>query len=60
EPPSLLPYVMGETKNEELEQQLVDRDDMLKLIRHNLHKVQDRMRQQANCKRRDISFEVGD
>ncbi|GJR70321.1 reverse transcriptase [Tanacetum coccineum] len=59
EPPSLLPYVMGETKNAELEQ-LVDRDDMLKLIRHNLHKVQDRMRQQANSKRHDISFEVGD
>nr|GFA97642.1 reverse transcriptase [Tanacetum cinerariifolium]GFA97659.1 reverse transcriptase [Tanacetum cinerariifolium] len=57
EPPSLLPYVMGETKNAELEQQLVDRDDMLKLICHNIHKVQDRMRQQANCKRRDISFE---
>ncbi|GJY50086.1 putative mitochondrial protein [Tanacetum coccineum] len=60
EPPLLLPYVMGETKNAELEQQLVDRDDMLKLIRHNLHKAQDRMRQQANSKRRDISFEVGD
>nr|GEZ98557.1 peroxidase 64 [Tanacetum cinerariifolium] len=60
EPPSLLPYVMGETKNAKLEQQLVDCDDMLKLIRHYLHKVQDRMRQQANCKRRDISFEVGD
>ncbi|GKA73531.1 ty3-gypsy retrotransposon protein, partial [Tanacetum coccineum] len=58
EPPSLLPYVMGETKNAELEQQLVDRDDMLKLIRHNLHKAQDRMRQQANSKRHDISFEV--
>ncbi|GJY60943.1 retrotransposon gag domain, retroviral aspartyl protease [Tanacetum coccineum] len=29
------------TTNAELEQQLVDRDDMLKLIRHNLHKVQD-------------------
>ncbi|GJX11480.1 retrotransposon gag domain, retroviral aspartyl protease [Tanacetum coccineum] len=39
---------------------IVDRDDMLKLIRHNLHKAQDRMRQQANSKRRDISFEVGD
>ncbi|GJR70324.1 putative nucleotidyltransferase, ribonuclease H [Tanacetum coccineum] len=59
EPPSLLPYVMGETKNAELEQ-LVERDDMLKLIRHNLHKAQDRMRQQANSKRHDISFEVGD
>nr|GEW45095.1 retrotransposon protein, putative, unclassified [Tanacetum cinerariifolium] len=60
EPPSLLPYVIGETKNAELEQQLVDRDDILKLIRHNLHKVQDRTRQQAKCKRRDISFEVAD
>ncbi|GJX59436.1 ty3-gypsy retrotransposon protein [Tanacetum coccineum] len=60
EPPSLLPYVMGETKNAELEQQLVDRDDMLKLICHNLHKAQDPMRQQANSKRCDISFEMGD
>ncbi|GJW60876.1 heat shock factor-type, DNA-binding protein [Tanacetum coccineum] len=53
--PSLLPYVMGETKNAELEQQLIDRDDMLKLPRINLTKVRDRMRNQANSKRREIA-----
>ncbi|GKG23216.1 hypothetical protein Tco_0388519, partial [Tanacetum coccineum] len=39
--PSLLPYVMRETKNAELEQQLIDSDDMLKLLRINLTKVHD-------------------
>ncbi|GKB78344.1 retrotransposon gag domain, retroviral aspartyl protease [Tanacetum coccineum] len=58
--PSLLPYVMGETKNAELEQQLIDGDDMLKLLRVNLTKVQDRMRNQANSKRREVTFQVGD
>ncbi|GJY00758.1 hypothetical protein Tco_0358910 [Tanacetum coccineum] len=46
---------MGETKNVELEQQLIDRDDMLKLLRFNLTKVQDRMRNQADSKRRELS-----
>ncbi|GJY35343.1 hypothetical protein Tco_0420721, partial [Tanacetum coccineum] len=39
-----LPYVMGETKNVELEQQLIDRDDMLKLLCFNLTKTQDHHR----------------
>ncbi|KAD6119863.1 hypothetical protein E3N88_11134 [Mikania micrantha] len=60
EPPSLLPYVTGETKNAELEKQLVDRDDMIKLLRQNLQKAQDRMRSQANKKRRELTFQVGD
>ncbi|KAI3753279.1 hypothetical protein L2E82_25328 [Cichorium intybus] len=60
EPPSLFPYTAGETKNAELEQQLVDRDDMIKLLRQNLQKAQDRMRNQANQKRRELTFQVGD
>ncbi|KAK1441653.1 hypothetical protein QVD17_07716 [Tagetes erecta] len=60
EPPSLFPYVTGETKNAELEQQLMDRDDMLKLLRQNLQKAQDRMRNQANLKRRELTLQVGD
>ncbi|GKC03072.1 reverse transcriptase, partial [Tanacetum coccineum] len=36
EPPPFFPYVSGETKNNELEQQLITRDDMIKLIRLNL------------------------
>nr|GEU69831.1 ribonuclease H-like domain containing protein [Tanacetum cinerariifolium] len=60
DPPSLLPYVMGETKNTELEQQLIDRDDMLKLLRFNLTKVHNCMRNQVNSKRREVTFQVGD
>nr|GEZ77648.1 hypothetical protein [Tanacetum cinerariifolium] len=48
ESPPLFPYVSGETKNNELEQQLITRDDMIKLIRLNLSRAQDRMRNQAN------------
>ncbi|KAJ0561741.1 putative nucleotidyltransferase, Ribonuclease H [Helianthus annuus] len=60
DPPSLLPYVVGETKNADLEEQLVDRDAMLRLLRSNLQKAQDRMRNQANLKRRELTFQPGD
>lgn len=43
DPPALHPYVFGETKNAELESQMIDRDDMLKLIRSDLLKAQNRM-----------------
>ncbi|GJU29316.1 peroxidase 64 [Tanacetum coccineum] len=60
DPPPLPPYVAGETKNADLEHQLIERDDMLKLLRGNLVKAQDRMRNQANTKRRELSFQEGD
>ncbi|KAD2805340.1 hypothetical protein E3N88_38717 [Mikania micrantha] len=60
DPPPLYPYVFGNTQNEELEQQLLTRDDMLQVLRSNLQKAQDRMKSQADQKRRDLSFEVGD
>ncbi|KAL8241556.1 hypothetical protein R6Q59_014910 [Mikania micrantha] len=59
-PPPLIHYVVGETNNAELEQQLLDRYDMLMLLRENLMKAQERMHIQANTKRRDVSFAVGD
>ncbi|GKB06982.1 hypothetical protein Tco_0835215 [Tanacetum coccineum] len=52
---SLLPDVMGETKNAELEQQMIDRDDMLKLPCIDLTKVSGCMRNQANSKREELS-----
>lgn len=54
------PYVVGETQNAELEEQLVSRDEMLRLLRENLLKAQSRMKAQDNSKRRELSFEVGD
>ncbi|KAD4178201.1 hypothetical protein E3N88_26792 [Mikania micrantha] len=59
-PPPIIPYVLGDTNNSELEQQLIDRDDMLKLIRNNLAKAQDRMKQQANLHRTNVTFKEGD
>jgi len=44
----------------ELEQQLLDQDDMLKLLRANLTKAQDIMKSQSDLKRRELSFLVGD
>ncbi|KAK1409444.1 hypothetical protein QVD17_35970 [Tagetes erecta] len=60
DPPPLIPYSHGDTKNNDLEQQLINRDDMLRLLQINLTKAQDRMRAQANGKRRELSFQVGD
>jgi len=60
EPPLLHPFVHGETKIAELEQQLVERDQMLEVLRSNLMKAQSRMKSQADSKRRDLSFNVGD
>lgn len=60
DPPSLHPIVPGETHIAELEAQLLERDDMLKLMCENLLKAQSRMKAYADSKRREFSFEVGD
>ena len=60
DPPALHPYISGETPNADLDEQLITRDEMLKLLRENLLKAQSRMKAQADSKRRELSFEVGD
>ncbi|KAD6796719.1 hypothetical protein E3N88_07615 [Mikania micrantha] len=60
DPPQLHNYVPGETANAELKQQLLSRDEMLKLLKANLQKAQVRMKNQADQKRRELSFQVGD
>ncbi|KAH0725223.1 hypothetical protein KY284_001088 [Solanum tuberosum] len=59
EPPLLHPFVHGETKIAELEHQLVERDQMLEVLRSNLMKAQSIMKSQADSKQRDLSFNVG-
>ncbi|KAL4334819.1 hypothetical protein GQ457_07G011750 [Hibiscus cannabinus] len=54
DPPPLHPFVRGETHNAELEAQLLQRDDMLRLLKSNL------MKAEADSKRRELSFDVGD
>lgn len=60
EPPILHPFVPGETHIAELEEQLMARDDMLKLLCENLQKAQSHMIAQADSKRRNLSFNEGD
>ncbi|XP_028780228.1 uncharacterized protein LOC114736538 [Neltuma alba] len=60
EPPPLVPYVKGETAVADLEEQLELRDDMLKVLRENLLKAQNRMKIQADRHRRDLQFAPGD
>lgn len=59
-PPVLLKYETCLTSNAELEGQLVERDETLKLLKEHLHQAQQRMKAKADESRRELVFEVGD
>ena len=58
-PPTLLKFLVGETVIEDVAQELEERDEILQL-KYNLERAQHRMKKQADLKRRDYSFNVGD
>lgn len=60
EPPPLVRYDIGTTPVLELDEQLAARDEILQVLKHNLERAGNRMKQAANLKRRDIAYEVGD
>ncbi|VFR01482.1 unnamed protein product [Cuscuta campestris] len=59
-PPSLFPTLSIRARTPTIEELLRDRAAMLAELKLQLKKVQQRMRDQANQHRRDVSFAVGD
>ena len=59
-PPHLLTYVPGTSRVQAVDEYLRDRDTILYELRHNLSLARQRMKSQADLKRREVSFEVGD
>ena len=59
-PPTIVPYQSGSSKVAVVDSLLLDRDALLKTLRDNLTRAQNRMRDVANRKRRDDEFQVGD
>lgn len=60
DPPALLPFEAGSTKNFDLDQSLLARDEMLSRLKETLTKAQKVMKDQADKHRRDVEFLVGD
>ena len=59
-PPMLNNYEMGRAKNDEVEEELRTRDEVLTNVKKTLMKVQDRIKKYYDQGRRDVSFEPGD
>ena len=59
-PPHLLTYVPGTSRVQAVDEYLRDRDTILYELRHNLSLARQRMKSQADLKRWEVSFEVGD
>lgn len=48
------------TSNKTLDQQMLERDAMIRVLKDHLHKAQERMKKFADRKRREVSFEEGE
>lgn len=59
-PPTILPYVLGSSKNVSLNDMLIERDNFLRVFKENLTKSKAKMELQANGKRMELEFNVGD
>ncbi|WZZ84308.1 hypothetical protein YC2023_112887 [Brassica napus] len=60
DPPVFLRYENGSTVNAELEEQLKERDEMLRILRAHLNKAQQLMKMKADEHHREVIFNVGE
>ena len=58
-PPTIPHYNEGFCPIQEVDKTLASRDAVLRQLKTNLHSANNRMKQQADSKRRDIDFQVG-
>ncbi|PNX64739.1 hypothetical protein L195_g062264, partial [Trifolium pratense] len=59
-PPALTRWLQGETKVKAVQRDLVDKDEALGQLKTRLVKAQEKMKSQADKKRLDRSFMVGE
>uniref|UniRef100_A0A2N9EXV4 RNA-directed DNA polymerase n=1 Tax=Fagus sylvatica TaxID=28930 RepID=A0A2N9EXV4_FAGSY len=59
EPPTLLTYVLGSARVASVEEELLQRDQVLKILKDNLKNAQVRMKQNYDGKHRAKDYEVG-
>ncbi|XP_071905950.1 uncharacterized protein [Coffea arabica] len=59
-PPLHIPYVPGSSTVDSVDRSLAAREAVLHLLKHNLQKAQNRMKQQADQHRSERVFELGD
>jgi hypothetical protein len=59
-PPTIPSYHDGLSPVHQVDQQLQERDELLQQLKINLARSINRMKQLADKKRRDVSFDVGD
>lgn len=60
DPPTVTRYILGSSPNELVEAYLVDRDEILLLLKANLARAQNWMKGIADKRRKELSFQVGD
>ena len=59
-PPPIPAYELGSSVCGEIDEQMAARDDLLAELKQHLVTANNRMKQQADSRRRDVSFQVGD
>ncbi|OIT40760.1 hypothetical protein A4A49_57224, partial [Nicotiana attenuata] len=60
DPPTVARYIMGSSPSDLVEAYLVDRDEILALLKSNLARAQNRMKALADQHRLEMTYQVGD
>ncbi|XP_023638085.1 uncharacterized protein K02A2.6-like [Capsella rubella] len=58
-PPAIPQYDVGSSTLAEIDEQLASRDELLSELKHQLHKANNRNKQLADAKRREVTLECG-